>query len=443
MIDIITTIVLISFCLFVSMYDYKREKTLFTPFNLMVYPYVVIVMMINLGGKYFGFYSVNIRSAMFVISCLAFFMFGGWLIGTFLGGTEFDEKVKAYNKTELHRVFQEYKNLFIVLAIISIIVSVVHFFRSLNEVGGWVGIATKEFSEIYGKGIFAHIIQLNRPAFVFLSGYYFYSRNKFVLLLLFLMFSSILVLQIKTHIITTLLAGLIFGYLFHVIKFNFKKIILYSIIIFILFNVSYTIGFSRAGLSTAFAGKTQIYLVYHFFTYLFGGPIGLSEIFDYSTYPLYSWKEIFAVPINIIHLLSGKPEIIEVIFYDWIPVSTNYRYFHSTNVFTFFGMIYMYVGLFGTYLFMFFTGVVSYLLKKLVFKKNAYIGLQLIYAFYLSFLAMSFFGNFFNLLQIYHTSFLMITLPFLYAVAKKAWRYVKTQFILYVDPEQYGSIRLN
>ncbi len=399
------------YCIVVGYYDIKNHKSIMTPFIFIIVPYTIVVVLINTIGVYYEFFSVNLKSVMFVILCVSFFKFGGWYSQFLYKQNQVDVKIRSFNEKELTYLFNRYKTLFVWLAIISIVASIIHFRNALKEVGGWFYIASIEFEDAYGKGLLSHVGQLNRPAFTFLFAYYFFSKKKYILFLLVGMFISVLVLQIKAHIITILLSGIIFANLLNVIKVNFKKTLLFCVLILVLFNVSYVIGYSRIGMSSAYSSKVQLYLMYQFFTYLFGGVLGFSEVINDAIYPLYSSKEIFAIPINIYNTITGNPELVDVIVHRWVSISKNYQYFHSSNVFTFFGMLFMYIGSLYTYIYMFIIGIVSYILKALAFKIKPYIGFQMTYAFYLSFIALSFFDIYFNQLQIYHTSFLMIVIP--------------------------------
>ena len=220
-------LILLLFCILVSSWEKYKEGTIITPFGVIAWPYAIVVSMINLGGIYFGYFPVSVQSILFVILCLLFFKLGEWFIGLAFNNTGIDKKLVSFNSEELKICFNKYKSLFIILAIISIIASIIHFHQSLKTVGGWFFIYSKEFQYTYSRGIFGHIMQLNRTAFTFLFGYYFFSKKKFTLPLLILMFLSILLVQIKTHIITTFLSGILFSYLIHVKKFNFKKIVSY------------------------------------------------------------------------------------------------------------------------------------------------------------------------------------------------------------------------
>ncbi len=404
----LSLLILLLFCFIVSSWEKHKEGTFLTPFGALAWPYAIVVSMINLGGIYVGFFSVNLKSILFVITCLFFFLIGGMVIITIINNDT--TKYFPESKNSRNEKFEFYRPLFIGLAIVSIVVGYIHFYLTINKVG-WAFIATKSFEDIFGKGILAHITKLSRPAFIFLFADYLHRKNKSILILLILMLLLILVLQVKNNIITILLSGIYFGYMFQMMKVNFKKILSYISVVYIFFNLSYVIGYSRIGVIHAFSSKIQFYLFNHFFTYLFGGPIGFSEILSNSTYPLYSFKEVFAVPINLYNAVTHNPNLIDTIFHHWVPVSSIYSFFHSSNVFGIFGMLYMYMGSFATFIYMFLLGSAAYLIKFLAYKQNAFIGIQLVYVFVMSYLTISFFGLYFNLLPIYEVTFFMMVIP--------------------------------
>ena len=392
--DIIGVVAIFAISIPISIFEYQKFASLLTPFNLMAYPYAITVAMVNLVAVNFGFFHVSLESVFYYILCLLLFKIGELAVEKIAHPAVYDAKVMSFQKEQMQEIFNYYTRFFIGVAIISIVASGIHFIRALNEVGGWMFLASKEFEEAYGKGILSHVGQLNKPAFMFLFGYFFFSKKKYVPILLFLMFMAVLLLQIKTHIITTLLSGILFCYFFGIIKINLKKLLLYSLIIFALFNISYMIGFSKINVAESFSSDVQIALANHFFTYLFGGSIGFSEILKFSNYPLYSPDEIFAVPINLYNVFYGGNEVVDVVIYNWIPVSTNYQYFHSSNVFNLFGVLYMYLGWWGTFLYVFALGVVSQVLKIAAIKKGATFGLQMAYVYFLCFLMLAFFNIF-------------------------------------------------
>ena len=425
--DILGAVLLLTFCYLISRWEKRRDGSVITPFSVLAWPYAITVALANLAGKYFGFFPVNMTSILFVMLCLVFFFIGGMGTVAFFGTDNKRTKPSENVHNRIIRLFDLYRPLFIVLAVVSIIASYVHFYITIKSLG-WYFIASKEFEEAFGKGVLAHIAVLNRPAFIFLFADYLYRKRKSILILLILMFLSVLVLQIKSNIISILLAGIFFAHIYHLVKLNWRKVILYTGAVYILFNLSYIIGFSRIGISHAYSSRVQSYLFNHFFTYLFAGPIGFSEILSNSYYPLYTFKEIFAVPINLYNTLIGNPELVGVIFNHWIPISSIYQYFHLTNVFSIFGVLYMYIGPYGTFIYSFILGVVAYSLKVMAQKEEAFIGIRMVYAFLLSYLAISFFGLFFNILVVYEGSFFMLLMPVFFMFVRRSSKEIAFQF---------------
>jgi len=267
--------------------------------------------------------------------------------------------------------------------------------------------------------LLSHVMILNRLAFIFLFVDFLHRRKKLVLVMLILIFLIVLVRQVKYHVFGMLLGGYYLGIFFGRIRFSIKKLLLYSVIVFLIFNITYYIGFLAISTDYALAEKTHIHLLNLFFTYLFGGPIGFSKVLQNIEYPLYSPKEIFAVPINIYRYIFQYKNYIDIIVHDWIPVSNNYDMFHMTNVFGPVGILYMYLGPYAALMVMFVLGVILYLSMALSVNFRTAMGLQLFYAFIMALLTLSFFDILINRLIVYEASCYMLLIPPLYLFARR------------------------
>ncbi len=414
MLEVCGTIILIGLCLLISYWENLRYNTYITPFSALAWPYVIVVVLINFAGVHLGFFPVSLRSNSFVFLGFLFFLMGGVFILSLVKGRIADVDYNKRLNLNLETFFNLYRPLFVVIAILSIIAGFIHFRFSLAEVGGWINIATNDFKDVYGTGLLAHIKILSRLSFIFLFADYFHRKRKYIFILLFLMFLIVFVRQVKYQILGMILGGFYFAMLKGCIKFSLRKLAFYSILIFILFNLTYYLGFIVAGVDYAFAERTHMYLLNHFFTYLFGGPIGFSEILNQINYPIYSLKEIFAVPINILNFLFQYEDYVDIIISYWIPVSTHTEMFHSSNVFGIVGMLFMYLGPYGALLYMFFLGSIAYGLMALSFTFPQKIGAQLVYSFVMALLTVSFFDIYFNKLVAYEASFFMFVIPPIY-----------------------------
>ena len=416
--DIFGPLLLLTFCLIISYWENNKFGTYITPFGALAWPYTIVVIMINLVGKHFGFFPVSIQSNIFVISCLGFFLIGGQGILLLFESKKIETAQFCSPIINTKELFNLYRPLFYTFAFISIIAGVFHFLNVIGDVG-WKNIGSPEFTDVYGKGALAHIMLLSRPAFIFIFTDFILRNKKASLIVLFIIFIMVIVRQVKYHVVILFLSGIYFSYIHNIFKFSLKKAILFIILIYFLFNLSYVIGFSVLGINHAYSSDVQAFLFNHFFTYLFGGPIGFSEIFKDNSFPLYSYKEIFSVPINLSRIFQGDQALVDIIINKWIPVSNIRTYFHSSNTFGIFGMSYVYLGILGTYIYLFIIGLVAYTFLLLVNRYKTVIGYQLVYVLIMGFLTLSFFGLYFNTLTFLEVSVYSLLIPQFYLYGRE------------------------
>jgi len=422
--EIFGTLLLIVFCFLVSFYEKSRYGTIITPFGTLAWPYAAVIALVNFTGGTIGFYSVSLQSTLFVIVGLAFFRVGGGCAALIpLKDRRTDENVSDGHET-LEAVFDFYRPLFVFLACVSIVAGTFHFHRAISELG-WTGIAGVRFEDAYGKGVLAHIMLLSRPAFFFLFADYLLTKRKTHLVFLWIIFVQVLVLQIKYHIAVLLLGSVCLGFILGLLKLNIKKIIVYACLVYLLFNLTYVVGFSRIGLKYSYSPRVQFFLFNHFFTYLYGGVIGFSEVLKNTGIPIYSFKEVFAVPLNLYRFAIGRSDLISVIVHHWVSVSRNYQYFHSTNVFGFFGALYYFIGTYATFIIGFMFGLVTYFFRRLHLRRDAFLGIHLAYAYLLGFMTISFFNFFFCIIDVYEVFFYLLAIPLLYRFLRRGVGYLR------------------
>ena len=167
MVDVFGPLLLLLFCSLVSYWEYSRLNTIITPFGVLAWPYTVIVMMINFGGKHFGYFPVSLQSIFFVMGCFGFFIISGRLMTFCVVNGDKDSLLLKKRHGNIEELFKYYRPLFVFLAIVSIVAGVIHFHRTINEIG-LINIASIDFDETYGSGPLSHIMILSRPAFIFL-----------------------------------------------------------------------------------------------------------------------------------------------------------------------------------------------------------------------------------------------------------------------------------
>lgn len=389
-----------------------------TPFGVMVWPYTIVVLLINLIGKQFGFFGVSLQSITFVAISYSFFFMGGLIINFLFTKADRDFELKPRTSSIIDKLFDSYRPLFVFLAIISIVAGTLNFNSSIRELG-WINFGSREFLEAYGSGWLSHVQNLSRLAFIFLVGDYIVKRKKYILVLIVLTFLVIFVKQVKYDIFGIILGAYFFCLLNDIIRFSIRKILLYFLGVFVVFSVSYYIGFLVIGLDYTLAARTNIRLINLFFTYLFGGPIAFSEIFSQAKYPLYSLQEIMAVPMNLFRFLTGDENLIDIVIHNWVSVSDRADMFHIANVYGAVGMLYMYLGKYLSWIYMFFLGIFSYVLWRVSLMVKEAIGVQMVYGLVMAFLTVSFFDLYYNKLVAYESTFYMLAIPPIYLVIKR------------------------
>jgi len=323
------SLLLILFGYAISSFERYRIGTAITPLGVLIWPYIVIVLLVNLIGQHFGFFPISLKSILMFTMFAGFFALGGHIcINYQMRRSDYKNDFFLNRDTEILSIIPIFRSLFIGIGVIAIITGLIHLYQNV-QIHGVESIWQSEFRSDYGTGVLSHFMILSRPAFIFLFADYIISKKKSLLILLILLFFIVFARQVKYHIFGLILGGYFFALLHHALQFSIKRILKYVIIIVVLFLSTYYIGFFAVGTDYALSEKTRFWVINLFFTYLFGGPIGFSEILSNNLYPLYSSNEIFAVPINLYRFLVKDINLVDIIIHNWIPVSEHNEIFHS------------------------------------------------------------------------------------------------------------------
>lgn len=407
--NIFLLIIIILVIFILSLIEYKEYRSILTPFNVLVWPYLLIVLYVNLFAIRRGYFPVTIESIFFVgLNAIVFWLVGQnvWLfIRPKKYTRDFSERFKIFivkNRTPL---------LFILW--IAILASVIQFVQIVAKIG-IKGISGEVFEKTYGYGILGHLAILGYPSFILLSSSCFIIRDKIVELSILFMGIVILASQVKYHLILPVVAIFYFLVLSKIIKKSIvKPLCVVIILIFVIFYLSYFISFSaRFGYRDTLKLLSN-FIIEHVELYLIGGPIALGVFLDGYEYSL-SWKAMFQVPINIYRWLSGSHNFYRISenAVDYVSIGDK----KITNVGTMFEIVYRCIGFQGSILFMVVLGILVYVIYNLALKRKT-IFLLLLSSWLLSILTLcGFFGYYFNLLMIFEVSFDIIFILFLISV---------------------------
>jgi len=409
--DILLAVASVGMLFFLSVIEYAEYKSILTPFNVLAWPYFVIVLFVNLLGTHMGYYAVSSRSILFVMMNLLVFWLAGQCVWLILRG----RATVNHNRAVQSFIRRNYFTLSLVLWIATL----AGVFRVISLVSemGIQGIGTEEFSVRYGSGLLAHVSIWGYPSFVLLALAPKLTGKRIILLPLTLMAATIMVSQVKYHIIVPFLAIFYLAILSRTKVLNIKQTVVTVIALFLLFATAYLIQFStRLGLRAALSPSSLGFIARWLLNYIAAGPIGLQYYLDGFGLSA-PWWGILAVPLNIYLFLSGGSDYVGVqVGPGFVPISTTL----SANVGTLFGPLYVYSGTQGTILFMVLLGATAYTIYNLSLRKVGIVP-KLLSAEILAFLTLGFFGSYFGLVLPWEWAVSAVVVP---AIAEFATRAV-------------------
>jgi hypothetical protein len=395
--DHFTTVLLLAVVLAMVRWERQATGAYLSPIFLVSVPYSTVVAAINFIAVHFGYFTVSYKANLLVTLFFGLFFSVGLIIRLMFPPNKSASKSELSAETSGSDEFEVYYR---IVAVIAIMAGLLQFRQVIGQTGIF-NVGSPQFKELYGGGILGHIILLSRPAFFFLFVSTMRKWSYINALLLAMIFSIVAVPQVKYQIIIIILAAGIYAVNLGVIKVTLRKSLFAILIVYFLFNLSFVIGFSASGLDYAYSDKVQAFLFNHFFTYLFGGPIGFSEILEMKQYPYSSIIELLAVPANIYKAILGDSQYVQIIIRQWLPISTITQYFHGTNTFGLFGMLYAYTGITGAGIFTMLYAALAYMVFHLSLQKPRNLAFQMAYAYIGAFLVLSFFGLYLNMLAFY------------------------------------------
>jgi len=398
--------------------DYKEFKSIFTPFTVVSFPIVMIVLYAESIGRLRGYYSITLDTYTFLI--FNFFLL--WLPGQLVFFAN-SGNIKGIGEFENIEIFiQKFGLILLFFLWIAILSAFLDLFSFIRQYGIYI-VTTETFEKNYGRGILGHLTLLGYPSFILLASYVPPNINKKVTLIsLFLMAFVIFVSQIKYHLILPLITIFILKFFITKDKIKaYRNLVIAGILISLIFAMTYFFTFTIAyGYSEALSSIG--FILKHFEHYIVSGPLALSKLLsDYRN--IFSIKDLFVPLINIYQWLIGD-EIyttasrIEL----WIAISET----DSTNVGTMFAAIYLALGYHGTLFFSLMIGIISYLIYYVAIRTRK-VRWVLLNCWLMSILILSFFSYYFNLLLIWEVAFYSWIIPILSSAFNQIFYFTKNQ----------------
>lgn len=356
--------------------EYKIYKTIFNPFAVLSIPFSVVVFICICFNKNLDFVEFSYITLYPWILGLVIF----WTSGRFVG------YIFMSSPVEINTFKKEPDNSNkLILFIISLVC--LFFLIKFRSLSNSVSMGTKDFGEEFMLGGLAG--RLSNCLMIFFPYLIYTKCNKFFkIILLFFIFIFILSYASKTWLMGVFIVSIFIGILQKRINLNPKIIILTLVGGISLFILYYSFTIDNDVLFD--------FVFRHFYFYLTSGVLGLNEFFEEKTFFVSNNDYLILPFVNFINtIFLGKQALLP---HSSLWYCTDLLNGTETNVYTFFGTLYIY----GDWVFMaiytFVLGFMTYLFFYLA-KKSNNIFINILNAYNLSILFFAWYNFAYNLLR--------------------------------------------
>lgn len=354
MADFLILAVLALETILLSRWDRRRFGTWVTPFNVLAYPYTAVVFLAYFLAPSLDFVPLYVSSLLVWIVGLLLI----WAVGSFVGWGVFDlppapepEAADRPSRTDHREQDFGARRLAILLAWAILPLLAYGVLTSARAAGGFLQIGSLEFKVAYAQGVPGHALVLATLLVVTLIGTY-HRPQKLSLATIAMLLVFLSLNQVKGTILQAIIGGAFFRMLRGQLRITWKKIAILLGSTYAIFNLTYLIGMLLTFSDEAFDGSLYAYLGRHYFFYLFAGPLALGEAIHSGAQVGESWFVLFAPFINVYRAILGAGGMVlsgstheKGMATDLLP-SPEY-----SNVYTFFGTPYLYLGIAGAILY--------------------------------------------------------------------------------------------
>jgi hypothetical protein len=369
----------------------KAYGTWMTPFTFLAVPYTAVVFLALTLGPLVGFIDLEPLSILWWMAGLLVFWLGGSAVTLTIG-----PRVRAASSSvEVGFHFEGgARRVALMLCWVFIPVIALHLNSSIARVGGIIGAGTEEFEALYGSGLGAHLLTFGTVLVILLLGIS-QKKDKVLLFTAGTLLLLIFARQVKYAVILPMMAVSLYRVASNRMRLSVRAVLGVIFGAFALFMLVYMFGFWTLSPSALSQGSTYVFLVRHFLGYLLGGVLvfghlvqaGIGTVAGDPAITFSPFVNLFAAATSGTLVGSGNEYAAVISTAGGEPA----------NVSTLFGPLLIGLGYFGTAAYTLSLGLVSYCIYSASqLSRNCW--LLVLWTFHASFLALSWFGNYFELL---------------------------------------------
>jgi oligosaccharide repeat unit polymerase len=421
---------LIAEVLILSRVDRRVFGTWFTPFTLLSVPYGAVAVLAFLFAPSLDFAPLYTPSLCIWIVGLFIFWVVGFVLGWGIFGLDCQQIDKpsilhpAVPKSNTEARSIKWAN-WAAWAMAPILL--LGFLSTLRTSGGWEEIGGPEYRDNYSRGLHAHLIVVGLAVIILLIGCNGKGK-KLQLLSIAILMVFVFASQVKGTFFQPIIGGLAYRSLRGAAGgLTIKRILTVVSCSFLVFLLIYMTGFLIVDPLVAKDWDLYSVLSRHYLFYLFAGPLSLGEaVRTHVTNVGGEWYTLFSPFINISRVVMGSTALVPTGSALEKGMDVDYQrplMLGGANVYTFFGTPYLYLGLFGSMLYVVAVSLFCYGL--LIHAKRS--GNEWVLVAYCFIGAQLFFG-FFELYFSYLTSLELIAYSFVLSFVTK-WQETKTRHV--------------
>ena len=344
--------------------EIRGTGTRITPFGLLAFPYLAVVLIAFVLGPSLDFLPLNTNSLIIWMRGLFLVWLTGYFLARIVPGADVFRCLSQRFKAQFHgEASAEKLSAWFAIALIPFLI--LNVLLSLRAAGGWSGLASPEFKSAYAQGWLAHAIAFTEPLFILLVGTA-KRKNKFRIAIAVILMMFLLLGQVKGRVLQPLLGGFLYRVIRGRSSISVKSagiVVLCGVLAFVSIYLG---GMSIADPSLASNPDTYVFLGRHLFYYLTAGVLGFSEASGTGTRDFGgSSTDIFAPFVNVYRTLTGSGKLVapgnryETRMQVDLTTESVDAY---TNVYTIFGTLYFYLGPWGSFIYVAVMGFLCYAL---------------------------------------------------------------------------------
>lgn len=349
-------LILISFLIEVSVLFYlemKSWKTLYTPLNFLMLPYVIVLFIsIAISGN-FGFVEFYYPSILLWSVGLLIFAIPSFVLAFLLQRAKLPQE-SVVSEVEMPQ--------WIVLLSFSVVLLFLWRFKSLY--GGAYVIGSRDFGDaLCGDGFWGHLRHL-ALAILILAIYFLDKHRRWLWFIIIPLLGVAFLYQVLGWIIVPCLGGIALRLYTGKTKLNLALLLYIVLGGSLVFLVSYVVSLVVVA-ENDLDNDVFVFIFKHFVHYLTSGTLGLSVDMERGFPDAGNFEVIWSPIVNIINLIVGEEEIIS-------PVNPLYYNtgLNLTNVRTFFGTLYIYTNFIEYVVYILLSSSLMYLLKLATIRWN-------------------------------------------------------------------------